>query len=489
MKKSIVLFAVALGVLTSCDPIKDEQDFDVTNISANDLLNGATFAQYADAACTTPAADGNYIKYNVPNTSSVYIYYVKDDGSKFKLASGSAGGVFFFQPKRGSDPNQTVYFKYINQNGEEVEASKQFTVAVAAELLPEVRLIASNDYGKKTWTWDAGGDSDAGEGRCWGNMGSPGSGDGFIGGYIWWGVSDAADLVGQLGHSVSGQATGEEDNNAYMTFSDDGIVTTYAADGTKIREASYEIQNYDTSNTWQVGTLHVDQPGTLFPFEINAGGRYVTDFEIHKLTSDKLVLAYPDNGKWDGWSEGTYWCFKSQSDAKGMLYGYDKGKDWTWDAGGDSDAGEGRCWGNMGSPGSGDGFIGGYIWWGVSDAADLVGQLGHSVSGNATGEENNAAYMTFTPDGIVYTYAADGSKIREANFEIQGWDPKNTWQLGTLSLNEPGTLFPFEINAGGRYVTNFEIHKLTDSKLVLAYPDNGKWDGWSEGTYWCFKKK
>ena len=50
MKKSIVLFAVALGVLTSCDPIKDEQDFDVTNISANDLLNGATFAQYADAA-------------------------------------------------------------------------------------------------------------------------------------------------------------------------------------------------------------------------------------------------------------------------------------------------------------------------------------------------------------------------------------------------------------------------------------------------------
>lgn len=82
-----------------------------------------------------------------------------------------------------------------------------------------------------------------------------------------------------------------------------------------VRE-SFELQNYDTSNTWQVATLHVSEPGTLFPFEINAkdhgGVRYVTDFEVHKLTGNKLVLAYPDNGKWDGWSEGTYWCFKTK---------------------------------------------------------------------------------------------------------------------------------------------------------------------------------
>ena len=107
-------------------------------------------------------------------------------------------------------------------------------------------------------------------------------------------------------------ATGEEDNDAYMVFTEDGVVTTYAADGSKIRNGNYEIKNYDPSNTWQVGTLVVTEAATLFPFEINAGGRYVTEFEIHKLTSDKLVLAYPDNGKWDGWSEGTYWCFKAK---------------------------------------------------------------------------------------------------------------------------------------------------------------------------------
>ena len=166
MKKSILLFAVALGILTSCDPIKDEKDFDVTNLTAEQLLNGATFSQYADQACTEPQADGNWIKYNIPNASSVFIFYKKADGSEFKLASGTAGGVFNFVPSRGSDPNQTVYFRYVNQNNEEVVASKEFTVQVAGELEMPIRFLASNDYGKKTWKWDP-----SITGAVWGNMG------------------------------------------------------------------------------------------------------------------------------------------------------------------------------------------------------------------------------------------------------------------------------------------------------------------------------
>ena len=141
-------------MLTACDPIKDSKTLDIDSYTSNSLLDGAEFSQYADQACTTPAADGNWIKYNIPNASGIYIYYIKADGSEFKLTSGAAGGVFNFVPSRGSDPNQTVYFKYINANGEEVVASKDFTVAVAAELKPEVRLIASNAYGKKTWKWN-----------------------------------------------------------------------------------------------------------------------------------------------------------------------------------------------------------------------------------------------------------------------------------------------------------------------------------------------
>lgn len=503
MKKSILLFTVALGMLTACDPIKDSKDMDIASFTSSNLLDGAQFSQYADAACTTPATDGNYIKYSIPNASGIYIYYVKPDGSEFKLSSGAAGGVFNFVPKRGSNPVQTVYFRYINAKGEEVVASREFTLQVAAELVPEVRIIASNDYGEKVWTWDCDADNDSGRGACWGNMGAPGKGDGYIGKYVWWGVTDAAELTGQLEHSVTGKATGEENNAAYMVFTEDGLVNTYAPDGTKIRGGSYEIQDYDPNGEWKVGTLHVSEAATLFPFEINAAkadhsghANYVTDFEIHKLTSDKLVLAYPDNGQWGGWTEGTYWCFKSSTDGLGMLQGYDKGKNWTWDCDEDNDSKKGACWGNMGAPGKGDGYIGNYTWWGVTDASQLTGQLEHSVTGVATGEEDNGAYMTFSTDGIVTTYAADGSKIRSASFELQDYDPSNTWQIATLHVSEAGTLFPFEINAAkedhsghANYVTDFEVHRLSENKLVLAYPDNGAWGGWTEGTYWCFKKK
>ena len=485
MKKILLSMMAVAALLTACDPAEDSYSNNAKDIAQGDLAGIVTFVQADENG--NAQADGNYFTFTTSPATVVDIYTVSDDGSENLLSHGTASGSFKYAPRRGADPNQTLYIRAMNADGSTVMASKQVTVFVPSELAPEMRLLASNAYGEKTWMWDAGGDSDAGDGRCWGNMGSPGSGDGFIGGYIWWGVSDAADLAGQLGHSVTGQAIGEEDNDARMVIAEDGSVKCYDKDGNVIRSGKVQIRDWDPSNTWQVGTLHTTEGATLFPFEINAGGRYVTDYEIHKLTADKLVLVYPDNGKWDGWSEGTYWCFKSNTDADGMLTNYE-GKSWTWDAGGDSDAGGGRCWGNMGSPGSGDGFIGGYIWWGVSDAAELADQLGHSVTGKAIGEEDNAAYMTFNGDAVK-CYDGSGKEIRSGKFEVQGWDPTNTWKVGTLHTTEGATLFPFEINAGGRYVTDYEIHKLTADKLVLVYPDNGKWDGWSEGTYWCFKAK
>ena len=317
MKKSILLFAVALGMLTACDPIKDSKTLDIDSYTSNSLLDGAEFSQYADQACTTPAADGNWIKYNIPNASGIYIYYIKADGSEFKLTSGAAGGVFNFVPARGSDPNQTVYFKYINGNGDEVVASKDFTVAVAAELKPEVRLIASNAYGKKTWTWNVGNTNSGG--HVWGNFGADGSWRGDnLSDFVWWGVDDAADLVDQLDHSVTGEATGEENNGATMVFTEDGLVKCYDANGTEIRSGSYEIKGWTGENHdgFKYGILHTSEGATLFPYEINAkdhgGKRYVTDYQIWKISDSEMTLTYPDNGAFSGWSEGTYWSFKAK---------------------------------------------------------------------------------------------------------------------------------------------------------------------------------
>ena len=487
MKKSILLFAVALGMLTACDPIKEDGSMKNDSFTSSTLLDGAEFSQYADQACSTPQADGNWIKYNVPKATSVYIYYVKADGSEFKLSSGSAGGVFNFVPARGSDPLQTVYFRFVNANGDEVIASKEFTVQVAAELKPEVRLIASNAYGKKTWKWNVGNNTSSG--HVWGNFGADGSWRGdALNDFVWWGVDDAADLTGQLGHSVTGQATGEESNDATMVFTEDGLVKCYDANGSEIRNGTYEIKGWtgDNHDGFKYGVLHTSEGATLFPFEINAGGRYVTDYWIYSLTSDQMILVYPDNGAFSGWSEGTYWNFKSDSDVSGMMTNYGS-KTWTWNVGNTTSSG--HVWGNFGADGSWRGeYLNDFVWWGVDDAADLTGQLGHSVTGSATGEENNDATMVLNEDGTVKCYDASGSEIRSGSYEID-LSTADGWKKGTFKTTEGAILFPFEINAGGRYVTDFQIFHISGSEMILTYPDNGAFSGWSEGTYWNFKAK
>lgn len=487
MKKSILLFAVALGMLTACDPIKEDGSMKIDSFTSSTLLDGAEFSQYADQACSTPQADGNWIKYNVPKATSVYIYYVKADGSEFKLSSGSAGGVFNFVPARGSDPLQTVYFRFVNANGDEVIASKEFTVQVAAELKPEVRLIASNAYGKKTWKWNVGNNTSSG--HVWGNFGADGSWRGdALNDFVWWGVDDAADLTGQLGHSVTGQATGEESNDATMVFTEDGLVKCYDANGSEIRNGTYEIKGWtgDNHDGFKYGVLHTSEGATLFPFEINAGGRYVTDYWIYSLTTDQMILVYPDNGAFSGWSEGTYWNFKSDSDVSGMMTNYGS-KTWTWNVGNTTSSG--HVWGNFGADGSWRGeYLNDFVWWGVDDAADLTGQLGHSVTGSATGEENNDATMVLNEDGTVKCYDASGSEIRSGSYEID-LSTADGWKKGTFKTTEGAILFPFEINAGGRYVTDFQIFHISGSEMILTYPDNGAFSGWSEGTYWNFKAK
>ena len=357
-------------MLTACDPIKEKGSMDIDSYTSSNLLDGAEFSQYADQACTTPQADGNWIKYNIPNASGIYIYYIKADGSEFKLAAGAGGGVFNFVPSRGSDPNQTVYFKYINANLEEVVASKEFTVQVAAELKPEIRLIASNDYGKKTWTWDP-----SITGAVWGNMGycgGNGSDVGISGNGQWWGVTSTDEFNDQLQHTHNGVNNGDGDLNAYMVFTEDGLIKSYDANGGIIREGSYEIKNYDANGTWKVGDLVTD--AILWPYEINSNGNIPGTYEICYLTADKMTLVYPDGGDYGSlgnWGEATFWHFCSNSDVKGMVYGYDNGKNWTWDYDGTS-----TVWGNMGycgGAGSDVGLSHNGQWWGVTNEAEFMG--------------------------------------------------------------------------------------------------------------------
>ena len=513
MKKSILLIAVALGMLTACNPIKDDGSMDIDNFTSANLLDGATFSQYADEACTEAKADGNWIKYSVPKASSLYIYYLKADGSEFKLASGQSAGVFNFQPARGSDPNQTVYFKYINADLEETVASKDFTVEVAGELNPEIRLLASNDYGKKTWKWDPTVANTGGV--VWGNMGycgGAGADVGLAGNGQWWGVVAESEteagsgngFLQQLQHTEDGAYHGDGNVDlSCMVFTEDGIVTSYDADGGVIRSDAYAVEGYDPNGEWKVGDLVTK--GILWPYEINSGGNIPGRYEICYLTADKMTLVYPDGGDFGGlggWGEATFWHFASNTDLSGMAAGYEGGKDWTWDSGVDADGNALVVWGNMGYCGGAGSAVGlnhEGQWWGVVAETEteagsgngFMQQLQHTNDGAAHGDESMDAFMTLNVDGTIVRHAGDGSVINSGTYELVPVEG-NEWKVADLNTTAGTILWPYEINSGGNMPTTFEVCYLTGSKMCLVYPDGGDFGslgGWGEASFWHFKAK
>ena len=504
MKKILFCAVVSLGLLSACDPVVDKDNFTGTTYTEQALSDCFTFTQADENG--NPAADGNYFTFSTSPATIVTVLTKSDDGKEDILAKGNTVGSFKIVPRRGANPSQTFYVRSVNPDGTTTEVAKTANVFVPSDLTPDMKLLASDSYGSKIWKWDTEWRADGG---AWGNMGyAPGDGDSFVneGNGIWW-ACPPADLTGQLKHSDTGVATGEEDPNAYMEFADDGTLKTYAADGTEIRSGKYSVEGYNgernhasidgSQANWSYGTLKTTEGAILFPFKINGGGMKPTEFEIMQLDAShlKLIYAAPGTG---GWSEATWWAFKSESDAEANLTDFAT-KSWTWDVDWRADGG---AWGNMGyAPGDGDSFVndGNGIWW-ACPPADLSDQLNHSDTGVATGEEDPKAYMTFNlAESSITSYDASGNKIRGGKFEIQNWGngkrtvasvdgSQTAWALGNLHTDAGSILFPFKINGGGEKPTDFEIMQLNGDhlKLIYAAPGTG---GWSEATWWAFKAK
>jgi hypothetical protein len=496
MKKQILFMVVALGLLTACDPSKDSIGMPGdSGLTGDQLTSGFTTKQYGDETYTTEAADGNYFQYFTSPSRVVTIYQLDEEGNRNVLASGKANGTFKIVPKRGNPSQQTYYVETRDFNGNTITGQKTATVFVPSELSPEMRLLASDSYGSKTWKWNTEFRED---GAVWGNLGYAPGEDWTSG--IWWGAKPE-ELTGQLQHSDTGVATGEESNAASMVMYDDGNIACFDAGGNQIRKGKYSVEGWTGEKSqasvdgsianWAYGTLVTTEGSILFPFKINGGGEKPTRFEIIQLDASNLKLIYAAPGT-GGWGEATWWAFKSGSDAEGALTGFEN-KAWTWD----TEFREGAVWGNLGYA-AGDDWTGG-IWWGAKPE-ELTGQLQHSDTGVATGEESADAYMTFDwKTGAVKSYSGAGAEIRSGKFEILNWGNGEktqasvdgsiaNWAYGTLHTDAGSILFPFKINGGGEKPTDFEIIQLTNDnmKLIYAAPGTG---GWGEATWWAFKKK
>ena len=528
MKKIFISLAVVLAVLASCNPAEDSYSNNAKNYTEEALSDCFLFTQANESG--TPAEDGNYFTFNTSPSTIVTVLTKNDDGSENILSKGSATGTFAIVPRRGANPAQTFYVRSMNADGSWTEVEKTANVFVPSDLTPEMKLLASDSYGKKVWTWDTEFRADQG---AWGNMAyATGSGDTFAdaGNGIWFACfpdylenpNPNDNNKTQMVHSDTGKPLGEG-VGAYMEFYDDGKIITYSQDGNVIRQGKYSVDGYTgernhasidgSQANWSYGTLKTDAGTILWPFEINWKDNNrpacPTEFEIMQLDINHLKLVYAKPGT-GGWGEATWWAFKSESDAEGALTNYDT-KSWTWDTEFRADQG---AWGNMAyATGSGDTFAdaGNGIWFACfpdylenpNPNDNNKTQMEHSNLDKPLGE-GVGAYMTFDVNkGLVTSYNKDGNQIRQGKFEIQKWDrgkrhlatvdgSQPAWALGKLHTDAGSILWPFEINwrKNNRPAcpTDFEIMQLNGDhlKLIYAAPGTG---GWGEATWWAFKKK
>lgn len=499
MKKLLLILGLAAGMLTACDPVTDEGKFVSEPMTAESLMNGATFSQYnkvtADDGTESyvPAADGNYIMFNFPNVSAVTAYYVKN-GEKKTLSYGRSGAMIYYLPSRGSDPQQTLYFSYLNQDGKEVVAEKQFTLQVAQALDPAVKVLVSNK-GTKKWKWMP---TSKENGAVWGNGGYPlGIQDGSINiEGAWWGCGviggDAnGDFSGQDSHTGGkyDDIKGECYALSYMEFSEDGTITTYSNEGVKINEGTFSITNYNNNeitdaSTNSRGILETSAGAILWPFSINTNGKQPTQFKIAYLDASRMILFAEGGESW----ECTWWSFMSDDDPGGILSSHD----WHWRP---TDVnGGGAVWGNGSCPmGPQDGTTSiNDAWWGcgVNDGDcknKFSDQMNHAGPAYVAGEEYSTSKMVFNEDESTITiYDKDGNKIREGSFSLDMTPNPEQSSIGTLNTSEGTILWPFAINTNGFQPTTFQIGYLSSDALILIYPRPDIAN--PESTWWSFGK-
>ena len=488
--KNIFYFAtaaLAALLLVSCEPALIDGPEAGAPVAASELQSAFVIdGQYADAACTQPQADGNYIKYHTSPAMTVQVYNYKADGSKNVLATG-ASGVFNITPRRGADANQPFAVATINQDASIVSFNSSVNVYVPADLAPEVKVL-TGESGVKAWKWYTIGES------CWGNCGYIGVADqanvaaGEIPG-LWWGCTPEQLETEQLDHT-GGTVYGYGSDDAYMIFNEDGECISYKADGTQIAKGSYTMNNYDPSGeNYLYGTLVTEGAPILMPFQINTGGKRVNEFEVIYVDPNMMSLIYKgDNAEW-GWGEATWWRFKNASDPDAALAGSGT-RDWTYYPM------NGSTWGNCGYIGVGGqanvaaGEIPGN-WWGCTPVELETDQISHS-GGVAYGYGSDDAYMTFdSVNGTVTSYDASGNKIASSTYSVENFDWQADYKMGDLKTDATGSgiLFPFIINTGGKIATDYELLYVDGTLLSLICRNGQEEWGWGEATWWRFQPK
>ena len=439
--------------------------------------------QYSDRACSQPDSNGAYVEYH-SLIGPVEVYY---EGFETPISKGRYGVVRL--PVVQDKDVYTLVFRVFNEDGSVAESTKVFTCTPPAELTRE-QILLSGDYGQKVWMYVQDGT------QFWGNAGHTGEGAAYddfstINGY-WWGVSDTDGIQSQIGGPVL-QASGDEDLSAYMVFDEDGLVQTFAPDGTLVRKGGYTLEGYDPerSNGWNLGTLKMSEAATLCPWAIDGSGT-VTEFEVMHLTPQSMYLVYNNSGGGAGdWDEITYWRFVSGTPDMYTLEG-------KWTYGVELNKRYSFAYGNSPKPGEGfdynvlTGELPGFTWGYAPDKLAEKSEI-FAEKGQVFGDAAPGAYMEFKEDRVT-SYSPEGDEVRTATWSIQMNDPtvngrrgENGIELGVLTTTGPGLLFPWTYQEPGVPVTDYQIMYYDSNNIVLTKEGPRSWE-FENMTMWVFSR-
>lgn len=158
-----------------------------------------------------------------------------------------------------------------------------------------------------------------------------------------------------------------------------------------------------------------------------------------------------------------------------LLSGTEGKKYWLWDI--VSENGNG-AYGDGGNDGNGYPADEGRIpngWWYTSP---------ESLSDT----EGNFAYMAIDSEANCVTYSESGQEVRKGKITISGFNASRRadgWSVGKFSVDSPATLWPYS-QWSSDPITEFDILKLTEDELILAYNENGTTTG-NNGTYYWWR--
>ena len=274
MKKIIIaLFSLLAMFQLSCNPIEEEHK------------QGSVIAESELKLDVYPLTEGGNKIVMINNTPMVGSHW--NYGSGISVRQQDTVLVPFLGEKE-------IVFTGICAGGT-ISTTRKVTIDnILYPIEDEWAIFAGTDKNGKDWMWDYTSPDDV----VWGNGGYPGNTAPA------WATIKAGDMDDQ-DPEVGKDGVMHFDLNGAANF------TKISQTGKVVEKGSFKFdmtkQKVMADGTpWSIGTLTIVDGTFLKGVSPNEGGKTVHEFDILKLTEDKLVLAHVLSNGWEAW----FWCFK-----------------------------------------------------------------------------------------------------------------------------------------------------------------------------------